>query len=207
VGWGIGSALFIDGHLYNGRDGLAGEIGHTTVEENGERCSCGNQGCLELLSSASAIVRRVHSELERGVESSLKGEFRESLDKLSVEVIVDAAKSGDRLSERIISEAGTHLGIALASIVNFINPEKVILAGKVPQVAGEILMRPLLYNLRHRALRQAVKDLPVVVSEFDDYAGAIGMALVASEGVLKARCTEMEAHMSEMHSKDQPHGS
>jgi N-acetylglucosamine repressor len=192
VGWGIGSAIFIDGRLYIGRDGLAGELGHTTVGENSERCSCGNQGCLELLSSASAIVRRVRSELERGVDSSLKREIGKTLDQLSVEVIVAAAKSGDRLSERILSEAGTHLGTALASAVNFINPEKVILAGKVPQAAGEILLNPLLYSLRHRALRHAVKDLAVVVSQFGEEAAAVGMALVAGEGVLKARCQDIE---------------
>jgi predicted NBD/HSP70 family sugar kinase len=193
VGWGIGSAIFIDGRLYVGRDGLAGELGHTTVEENGERCSCGNQGCLELLSSAAAIVRRVRSELERGIDSTLTRETGGNLDQLTVEVIAAAAKSGDRLSERILSEAGTHLGIALASIVNFINPERVILAGKVPQAAGGILLSPLLYSLRHRALRNAVKDLAVVVSEFDEEAAAVGMALIAGEGVLKARCRELDA--------------
>jgi predicted NBD/HSP70 family sugar kinase len=192
VGWGIGSALSIDGRLHIGRDGLAGELGHTTVEENGERCSCGNQGCLELLSSASAIVRRVRAELERGIDSCLRRQMGGNLDQLSVEVIADAAKSGDRLSERVLSEAGTHLGIALASMVNFINPERVILAGKVPQAAGEILLNPLVYSLRHRALWHAVKDLPVVVSQFGEEAAAVGMALVAGEGLLKARCQDIE---------------
>jgi predicted NBD/HSP70 family sugar kinase len=197
VGWGIGSALFIDGRLYSGRDGLAGELGHTTVEENGERCSCGNQGCLELLSSASAIVRRVRSELEGGVESSLKIEFGKKLDQLSVEVIVTAAKSGDRLSERILSEAGTHLGIALASMVNFINPEKVILAGRVPQAGGKILLDPLLYTLRQRAFPRAVNDLEVVVSKFGEEAAAVGMSLIAGEQIFKARCEEMQGESRE----------
>ena len=74
VGMGIGSAIFFDGHLHAGRDGLAGELGHITVDENGERCSCGNRGCLELCSSASGILRSVRSELERGVTSSLTRE-------------------------------------------------------------------------------------------------------------------------------------
>jgi predicted NBD/HSP70 family sugar kinase len=193
VGWGIGSAIFIDGRLYIGRDGLAGELGHTTVEGNGELCSCGNQGCLEVLSSASAIVRRVRSELERGIDSNLKREIGGDLDRLSVEAIAAAAKLGDRLPERILSEAGTYLGIALASMVNFMNPEKVILAGMVPRAAGEILMNPLLYNLRHRALQGAAKDLAVVVSQLGEEAAAAGIALVAGEGVLKARCQDMES--------------
>jgi predicted NBD/HSP70 family sugar kinase len=193
VGMGIGSAIFVDGHLYVGRDGLAGELGHTTVDENGEICSCGNQGCLELYSSGPAIVGRVRYELERGVTSSLSDEAGENPPPLSLEAIVAAAKSHDRLSERVLSEAGTHLGTALASMVNLLNPEKVILAGMVPQVAGEILLGPLLYNLRQRALPQVVKGLDVVVSQFGEEAAAVGTTLVAGEGILKARCRELEA--------------
>jgi len=193
LGWGIGSAIYLDGHLLIGRDGLAGELGHTTVDENGDLCSCGNRGCLELCSSASAVVRRVRSELERGVTSSLAREVGRSLEQLSVEAIVAAAKSHDRLAERVLSEAGMHLGTALASVVNLLNPEKVILAGKVPQAAGEIILGPLLYTLRQRALPLAVKDLEVVVSEFGEEAAAVGTTLVAGEGILKARCRELEA--------------
>jgi predicted NBD/HSP70 family sugar kinase len=186
VGLGVGSAIYLDGHLQIGRDGLAGELGHTTVDENGDLCSCGNRGCLELYSSASAIMRRIRSELERGITSSLANEVRGRWDQLSLETIVAAAKAHDRLAERVLSEAGMHLGTALASVVNLLNPEKVILAGKVPQVAGEIILGPLLYNLRQRALPLAVKDLPVVVSQFGEETAALGMTLVAGEGVLKA---------------------
>jgi predicted NBD/HSP70 family sugar kinase len=179
--------------LYVGRDGLAGELGHTTVAENGDLCSCGNRGCLELSASAAAIVRRVRSELERGVTSSLTNDVGGNLEQLSVEAIVAAAKAQDRLAERVLSEVGTHLGTALASMVNLLNPEKVILAGKVPQAAGDILMGPLLFSLRHRALPQGVKDLAVVVSQFGEEAAAVGTTLVAGEEVLKARCRELEA--------------
>ncbi len=186
VGLGVGSAIYLDGHLQIGRDGLAGELGHTTVDEDGDPCSCGNRGCLELYASASAILRRVRSELELGIASSLAYEGRGRWEQLSLEAIVAAAKSHDRLAERVLSEAGMHLGTALASVVNLLNPEKVILAGKVPQVAGEIILGPMLYNLRQRALPLAVKDLPVVVSQFGEESAAVGMTLVAGEGVLKA---------------------
>ncbi len=193
VGTGIGCAMFLDGHMYTGQDGLAGELGHTTVQEEGEPCSCGNRGCLELCSSASAIVRKVRAELGKGVTSSLTQALDGNLDGLSVEVIAAAAQAHDRLTERILWEAGTHLGTAIASTVNLLNPQRVILAGKVPQVAGDILLRPFLYNLRQRALPQIVKSLTVVVSDFGEEAPAVGMALVAGEGVLMARCRELEA--------------
>ncbi len=188
VGTGIMSAIFIDGHLYRGRNGLAGELGHTTVAEDGEPCSCGNRGCLERLSSAAAIVGRVRTELERGSSSILTREAGDHFDKISVEAIVEAAKSHDRLAERTVSEAAIHLGIALASVVNLLNPEMVILTGRVPQAAGELLMGPLLYNLRQRAFPEAVENLSVTVSKLGAEAAAVGIALTAGELLLKARC-------------------
>jgi predicted NBD/HSP70 family sugar kinase len=200
LGRGIGSAIYLDGHLQIGRDGLAGELGHTTVDENGDLCSCGNRGCLEICSSASAIIRKVRTELERGITSSLSNELRGRWDELTLQAIVAAAKTHDRLAERILSEAGLHLGTALASVVNLLNPEKVILMGNVPQIAGEIILRPLLYNLRQRALPMAVKDLPVVVSQFGEEAPAVGMALTAGEGLFRvavAKCQWSEPRRSE----------
>jgi len=191
VGMGIGSAIFFDGHLHVGRNGLAGELGHTTVEENGKRCTCGNRGCLELYSSGHAILARVRDELEHGVTSTLTKEVDGNLELLSVEAIISAAKSHDRLSEGVISEAGMHVGTAVASVVNFLNPEKVILAGKVAQAGGEVFLGPLLYNLRQRALPQAVKDLPVVISEIGEEAATLGMVIIAGEQVLRARCDEL----------------
>jgi predicted NBD/HSP70 family sugar kinase len=193
VGMGIGSAIFSNGYLHSGRDGLAGELGHTTVMENGALCSCGNRGCLELCCSAAAILARIRSELEHGVTSSLRSEVGDDLEKLSVELIVAAAKDHDRLSERVLAEAGMHLGTALATVVNLLNPEMVILAGMIPQVGSEILLRPLLYNLRQRAFPQGVKDLPVVVSRFGEEAAALGMVLIAGENVLETRCRNLEA--------------
>jgi predicted NBD/HSP70 family sugar kinase len=140
-----------------------------------------------------AILARIRSELEHGVSSSLRDEVGDDLDKLSVELIVAAAKDHDRLSERVLSEAGMHLGTALATVVNLLNPEMVILAGMIPQVGGEILLRPLLYNLRQRAFPHGVKDLPVVVSQFGEEAAALGMVLIAGESVLETCCRNLEA--------------
>ena len=84
------------------------------------------------------------------------------------------------------------MGTALATVVNLLNPEKVILTGKVAQAGGDIFLNPLFYNLRQRALPQAVNDLPVVVSEIGEEAATIGMVLTAGEELLKARCAELD---------------
>ena len=196
IGMGIGCAIFFDGHLYEGADGLAGEFGHMTVEENGNLCTCGNRGCLELYSSASAIVGRVRAELGHGVGSSLGSEFGDHLDELTVEKIVAAAQAHDRLAERVITEAGMHLGTALAGIVNLLNPRKIILGGRVPQAASELFLSPLLYNLRHRALPQAVEKLEISVSQLGEESAALGAVLMTREIVLAARCREVSGSIS-----------
>jgi predicted NBD/HSP70 family sugar kinase len=163
-----------------------------TVDDDGDLCTCGSRGCLELYSSASAIVGRVRRELEHGVASSLSNEFGDHLAGLSVEGIVAAAQGHDRLAERVLAEAGAHLGTALASIVNLLNPRKIILGGRVPQVADQLLLGPLLYNLRHRALPQAKEKLQVMVSTLGDEAAALGAMLPVREMLLADRCGQVD---------------
>ena len=190
VGMGIGSAIYVNGRLYSGSDGLAGEMGHTTVENDGPLCSCGNRGCLELYASAAALITRVRSELGHRVSSTLNGD--RNLDSLSIEEIAAAAEANDRLAARVLSEGGGYLGTALAGVVNLLNPERIILAGKVPRSQEGIYFTSLLYNLRDRAYPQATRNLQVVVSQLGEDAAALGAAVIAGEHVLKTRCREME---------------
>jgi len=182
VGMGIGSAVFANGRLCLGHKGLAGELGHITIDEDGELCSCGNRGCLEVFASGSAMIEKVRSALRKGVISSLTAQEGSAL---TIESIVAAGRAGDRLSQNVISEAGTHLGTALADIVNLLNPQKIILGGAVPQVAQNLLMEPLMLSLRQRAFSHSVHDLEVVVSRLGEEASAVGAALLVAEKVLE----------------------
>jgi predicted NBD/HSP70 family sugar kinase len=182
LGMGIGSAVFANGQLCLGHKGLAGELGHITIDEYGELCSCGNRGCLEVLASGSAIIDKVRSALRKGVISSLAGQAEGAL---TIESIVAAGQAGDRLSQNVISEAGTHLGTALADIVNLLNPQKIILGGAVPQVAQALLMEPLMLSLRQRAFHHSVHELEVAVSKLGEEAAAVGATLLVPEKVLE----------------------
>jgi predicted NBD/HSP70 family sugar kinase len=184
VGTGIGSTIFVNGQLYIGSAGMAGELGHTTIDENGPQCSCGNRGCLEVYSSGWAIVKRVRAALSDGVTSILSKLVAEHPEELSVEMIVGAVKSGDRLSQNVLSEAGIHLGTALAGLVNLLNPERIILGGAVPRAAGELLLNPLLYTLRARAFQRSVNVTDVVVSQLDEKASALGAVILLAKNLL-----------------------
>lgn len=189
IGMGIGAAIFVDGHPYVGASGLAGELGHTTIDENGDLCSCGNRGCLEVIASGAAIINRVRSALEKGVGSVLGEEdSTSSPEDLSIESIVTAAKAHDRLCELVLREAGTHLGTAMAGLVNLLNPETIILGGALPRAATDLILEPLRGTLKARALQQSVSRVDVAISQLPDDATAAGAALAVAERTLEDLC-------------------
>ena len=157
-------------------------MGHITIDEDGEFCSCGNRGCLKVYASGSAIMERVRTALKKGVTSSLAALADR---QLTIEAIMAAGREGDRLSQNVFPEAGTHLGTALADLVNLLNPQKIILGGVVPQIAQQLLIDPLLVSLRQRAFHQSVGDLELVVSQRGEETAAVGATLLAAERVLE----------------------
>ncbi len=190
MGMGIGAAIFVDGQPYVGASGLAGELGHTTIDENGDLCSCGNRGCLEVMASGAAIINKVRSALEKGVSSALSEDRTNSEENLSIEAIVAAAQAHDRLCELVLREAGTHLGTALAGLVNLLNPETIILGGAVPRAAGDLILEPLQVTLRARAFQQSVSRVEVAISQLTDEAAAAGAALAVAEKMLESWCRD-----------------
>src|SRR5262249_13405800 len=184
IGMGIGAAVFINGNFYFGADGLAGELGHTTIDERGEICSCGNRGCLEVYASGWAIIDNVRRALQQGVTSSLL----QTKDTLTIENIVDAARLGDRLSQNVLSEAGTHLGTAFATFVNLFNPQAIILGGAVSQAAKSFYLKSLSHAMKQRAFHRSVGNLSIIVSRLGGESGAVGAALLIGEQLLRELC-------------------
>ena len=190
AGVGIGAAIFVDGHLYYGNDGVAGELGHTTIDEGGELCSCGNRGCLEVSASGSAIIDKVRQALRQGVSSSLSPLAARDYEGLTIETIAAAAQSNDRLCQTVLAEAGTHMGTALANIVNLLNPKRIILGGTTPRAAGALLVDPLLRSLKSRAFHRAISGLEVMVSELGEEAPAVGACLITTKRILRDLCSK-----------------
>jgi predicted NBD/HSP70 family sugar kinase len=189
AGLGIGAAIFVDGHLYHGGKGLAGELGHTMTNENGPLCSCGSRGCLEIYASGSAIIDKVREGLERGVAANVTELAAGDHQDLSLEAIALAAQSHDRLSETVLREAGTHIGMALANVVNLLNPSRIIMGGILPRLTKNLLLEPLQQALRFRALQYSVADLDVVISELGEEATAVGVGILATEQIFDNLCT------------------
>jgi len=184
VSMGIGAAIYINHRLYLGASDLAGELGHTTIDERGDLCSCGNRGCLEVYASGSAIINRIKSGLQQGVHSSLTQLIEKRPDGISIEAIVNAAKVGDQFAHTVLWEAGLHLGTGVATIVNLLNPEAILLGGEVPRIAKNFILKPLFHSFRGRTFRRSVENLKVVVSRLGGEAGAVGAAIAVAEKLL-----------------------
>lgn len=184
VGIGVGAAIFFHGQLYRGTSGTAGELGHTTVEENGPRCSCGNYGCLETLASGPAIARRAKKALEEGVISLIDKLSRGDPSKITPELVVEAARKGDKLAFNLMEKTGEYLGIAIANVLNLFNPELVIIGAGVSR-AGDLILDPVKRTVKARALETTSSKAKIVISEMGDESGALGGAILILQKIFE----------------------
>lgn len=179
LGTGVGGGVVIDGRIYRGANGMAGEIGHMVLEPlHGEKCNCGQIGCLETISSASAILRATKKRLQQGEASSLL-----SVDNLTTKDVFEHAAAGDPVAREVIDHAIHQLGYALALLGNALNPEVIVIGGG-PSRAGDILYKPLREYFAKYALKRVVEKARIRPAELGNDAGVIGAArLVLSEVV------------------------
>jgi predicted NBD/HSP70 family sugar kinase len=160
---GIGAGLVVDGRLLHGASGTAGEIGHTTLDESGALCYCGNRGCLETVASGPAILQLVsngHAET------------------LTLSRVIDLAAEGDVRCRRAISDAGREIGVAVAGLCNLINPERVIVGGLLSR-GGDLLLQPIRDSIRRHAVQAAAERVEVVPAVFIERAELMGSLALA----------------------------
>ncbi len=180
VGTGIGGAIILDGKLYTGVCGSAGEIGHMTIDTNGLRCKCGNIGCLETLASGSAIAREAIEHISRGERSSLTEIVAGKIENITAKEAAMAAQRGDSLAQDVIGRAATYLGVGLVNLVNIFNPEMIIIGGGVANM-GDLLLNPARQVVKERAFPVSAAAVRIVTTQFGDNAGLLGAAFFAFE--------------------------
>lgn len=173
---GTGAGIITNGHIFLGSNGNVGEIGHIQVDPLGERCHCGNFGCLETIAANGAIENRVRHLLQQGYASSL------TLDNCQMAAICKAANKGDALACEVIGFVGRYLGKAIAIAINLFNPQKVVIAGEITD-AGKILLPAVESCINTQVLKAFRKNLPVVRSELD-HRSAIGAFALAKRAML-----------------------
>lgn len=183
---GTGAGIIANGQIFLGSNGNVGELGHIQVDPLGERCHCGNFGCLETIAANSAIEHRVRHLLTQGYPSSL------SIDNCQIQHICQAANRGDPLASEVIEHVGRHLGKAVAIAINLFNPQKVVIAGEITE-ADRVLLPAIEGCINTQALKEFRKNLPVVRSGIDHRSAIGAFALVKRamlNGILLQRLLE-----------------
>ena len=177
VGTGVGAGLLLDGKIFQGATGCAGEIGHVTVRDDGPLCTCGNYGCLEAMAGGGAIAKKAREAVLAGKRTQLASIH--SVNEITARDVAHAARLGDLVAQQIMTEAGGYLGIGIASLVNVFNPSMIVIGGGVAQV-GDLLLDPIRQVVRDRSLRsaaQAVRITAAVLGRRSTSMGAVVQAL------------------------------
>ena len=173
IGTGIGGGLILDGRLYHGSSDMAGEIGHTTIDQTGRRCGCGNYGCLEAYASGTAIAVRAREALSYETVSILPDLVGGDVSQITAATVYQAAAQGDAVATEVVRDTARFLGTGLANLLNIFNPDVVVIAGGVTQ-AGEALFGPLRAEVRKRAFKSAVEACRIVPGTLPGTAGVVG---------------------------------
>ncbi len=178
VSTGIGGGLILDGKLYHGSSGAAGEIGHTTVKLDGPPCNCGNWGCLEALASGTAIAREGRERVARGVPTLIAELAGGDPGRITAKLVADAAGRGDAVARQILAEAMEYLGIGIANLINLFDPELVVIGGGLTNI-GERLFESVRRVVAERAYVAKAHPVRIVPAELGDNVGVLGAAAVA----------------------------
>jgi len=179
VGRGIGAGIVVNGQFYRGALGGAGEFGHITLAEDGPPCDCGKRGCLEALASDPAVVRQARAAIALGEQTALVG-----VEPLTLDDIVAAAEAGDELARRLLADSGHWLGMGIATLVNILNPQLVIVGGEGVR-AGEWRFEPMREAIREHAFDGLADDLNIVIEPAGDETWARGAACVVLGEIFK----------------------
>jgi len=184
MGTGIGGGIILNGKIYRGMNFAAGEIGHISIDENGPVCVCGSIGCIERYVGSRYILEEAMKRLRRGAKSIIRNELKGRYSNLTLEMLSKAARKKDAFSVILWKEVGRHVGVLIASVVNLLNPEIIVIGGGVAN-AGKLILGPIRRMVRERAFQVSCRNLKIVSSKCKEKAGIIGGAVLALTGVEK----------------------
>jgi glucokinase-like ROK family protein len=179
IGTGVGCGIYLNGQVYRGPDGCAGDIGHMQLDSHGPVCTCGNVGCLEALFSGAALARDALAAARAGTSPAL-AERLSANGTVVAKDVADGATEGDPTCINLIRDGGRRIGIVLASLVSFINPSMIVIGGGLAGL-GHVLLAEIRSVVYKRSLPLATGNLPVVLSELGPRAGVVGAVVLASE--------------------------
>lgn len=189
LGEGFSAGVIMNDRILYGSQGYAGEMGHVVIVENGPLCNCGNKGCLESLYAIPALVRKANNELALYQEKDLLKQIWEKFGRVTIEDIITCATEVDSYAWQLIQQAGWYIGTGVANLINFYNPEMVVLGG-ILAGAGSVIMDPLIESMNAHAFPEIAKNTKVEISSIGRQAACYGACLVAIKKLFSIDRTE-----------------
>ena len=182
--WGLGCGLIFNGEIYNGKSGFSGEFGHFSIFDNEKMCVCGKKGCLETEVSGLALCHNLIQALHEGKESIISDQINGEIDASTLSRIIDATNKEDLLCIELIEDIGQKLGRYIASLINLLNPDLVVIGGELAKT-GDYVLQPIRSAVRKYSLNLVNKDTAVVLSKLQDNAGIIGACMLSRYKMFK----------------------
>jgi glucokinase len=175
IGTGIGTAIVLNGHLYHGRTGAAGEGGHLSIDYRGPRCGCGKAGCIEALAAGPAIARRAQGKVEGGVRSSMVELAGGRIEEISSQIVGQAYSAGDAVATEVLHETVTLLAFWLGNLIDLLDPDVIIIGGGVAS-----MLKPFFTEIRERlpgcCINSRCQEIPILPAQYGEDAGVAGGA-------------------------------
>ena len=171
--WGLGLGMILNGRLYGGTTGFAGEFSHIPMVENGDLCICGKRGCLETAASCNTILKLAREGISEGKISQLTLQFADNPEKLTPDNVISMAKRGDEFSISILNRVGMVFGKGLSYLIQLLNPEIIVLGGPVSK-ANQFILTPIQQALNKNCLEKILQNTSIVISEIDGHSGLLG---------------------------------
>ena len=184
VGWGLGLGIIINGKIYRGHSGFTGEFSHLPITGNGVLCECGKRGCLETIASGKGLVRLAKEQIETQKDSPLAKVIVNQEKDLVPKSIIEAANHGDQFAISIISQVGLELGKGIAILIQLLNPELIILGGRVAS-ANQYLLTPIQQSLNHYCMPRLRDQVEIKISELGSNANILGAVATAIENIFE----------------------
>lgn len=178
VSTGIGGGIVIDGKIYSGAIGAAGEVGHMTIDDAGPVCNCGNRGCWEMLASGTALAREARRRIGQGTATSILEYAHGDVDLVTALTVEAAAEAGDGPALELISWSAYYLGVGLANLINIFNPELIVIGGGLSNM-GDMLFQPAFKVAGERAYEQSFRAVRFARAELGRNSGVLGAAVFA----------------------------
>ncbi|MCF8324224.1 MAG: ROK family transcriptional regulator [Leadbetterella sp.] len=173
VDWGVGLGVVFNGQIFNGSSGFAGELGHIQVNPEGELCGCGKVGCLDTVTSASSLLKSIKAGLKNG-QISILSEYKDKLEQINLEMVIEAAKNGDAFAIDILYNIGIELGKGLSVAVHLFNPQIIVIDGVLSK-AGKIIVNPVEHAINKYCLPDFKDELLIEVTNLGDFAKILGV--------------------------------